>query len=337
MSNFLAIATATETLRQMLDAVVQVDVPGAEATAVRPAGGGNGLPTTGVNVFMFQATPNASLRNLDLPTRDSDGRLVQRPRAALDLHYLLSCYGLESQLEPQRILGSVVSQLQSQPVLTPTRIRQVIDDAVASDPQSYLATSNLDQEIESVKFSMMPLTLDELARMWSVFFQTEYALSVVYVGTAVLIERQETPRSGLPVRARNVYAMPFRQPVIEQVTATDGEPITITSTLQIEGKRLQGDITRLRFTDLDGDVTPASVSDGTITTPVPAALRAGVVGVQVVQLLQLGTPATEHRGFESNVFAFVLRPTLNSITPGVLTGTLVDGVTRVAGTLTLTF
>ncbi len=42
--------------------------------------------------------------------------------------------------------------------------------------------------------------------------------------------------------------------------------------------------------------------------PIPAALRAGVQGVQVIHRTLLGQPPTPHRGFESNAAAFVLRP-----------------------------
>src|SRR5690242_1185599 len=114
MSNFLAVATATETLRQLLDAAVKTDIAGAEATAVRPVGGGGSTgsaPTLGVNIFLYQVTPNASQRNHDLPTRREDGALIQRPRAALDLHYLLTCHGDDKHHEPQRLLGSAVRVL----------------------------------------------------------------------------------------------------------------------------------------------------------------------------------------------------------------------------------
>jgi hypothetical protein len=88
MSNFLAIATVTEALRQMLDAAVGRDVSGgARATAVRPTGSvdgsSDGLPDVGVNVYLYQVSPNHSWRNADLPTRRGDCTMIQRPRAAL--------------------------------------------------------------------------------------------------------------------------------------------------------------------------------------------------------------------------------------------------------------
>src|SRR5215217_2098566 len=102
MSNYLAIATVTATLRRNLQAAIDVDVPGSTVGTGRPDGTDNGVPNNGVNLFLYQVTPNLSWRNADLPTRDSDGSLERRPQVALDLHYLLSFHGDEAKLEPQR-------------------------------------------------------------------------------------------------------------------------------------------------------------------------------------------------------------------------------------------
>src|SRR5947209_6803644 len=111
MSNYLAVATVTATLSRALTAAVGTDVPGATVTTLRPDDSTNGAPETGVNVYLYQVTPNAAWRNTDLPTRRENGQLIERPRVALDLQYLLSFYGSEVQLEPQRLLGSVVRTL----------------------------------------------------------------------------------------------------------------------------------------------------------------------------------------------------------------------------------
>src|SRR3981081_600330 len=123
MSNFRAIATVTATLQRVLQAAVQADVPGAGVSTVRPGEGANThLPPTGINLFLYQVAQNPHRSNLDLPTRRSEGDLVQRPQVALDLNYLLSFYGDDLALEPQRLLGSAVAFLHRQPVVTRAQI-----------------------------------------------------------------------------------------------------------------------------------------------------------------------------------------------------------------------
>lgn len=208
MSNFLAIATVTATLSQVLQAAVGTDVPGATVSTVRPASAGSGIPITGVNLYLYQVMPCASLRNADLPTRRADGQVVQRPQVALDLHYLLTFYGDEAQLEPQRLLGSVARTLHARPVLTRQRIQQTL----AVEPfRTLLASSNLAAGAELVKFSPISLSLEELSKLWSVFFQTTYTLSVAYQGSVVLIESDDTPQGSQPVETRNLSVATFNQ------------------------------------------------------------------------------------------------------------------------------
>jgi len=327
MSNHLAIATVTATLRDLLFSAVSVDVPGADVTMVRPDGPGSGVPTTGVNLFLYQVTPSAAARNEDLPTRSSDGALVRRPRVGLDLHYLLTFYGAEQQLIPQRLLGSAARMLHAEPVLT----RPQVTTSVAA--RGFLAGSNLAADIELVKFTQLPLTLEELSKLWSVFFQTQYALSVAYQGTVVLLEREDSFRSPLPVRLRNLYVETFRQPVVEAVVAAagDDEPILALSQIKVRGRRLQGEVTEL---NVGGQVVvPTSVTDTEVEATLPALLQAGPQGLQVVQERLMGTPEQPHRGVESDVFPFVLTPQITKtggvfdITVGAVTTETINGQT----------
>jgi Pvc16 N-terminal domain/IPT/TIG domain len=298
MSNFLAIATVTETLRQLLDQTAQSAVAGASATTVRPAGAAGGAPVgtpnLGVNLFLYQVTPNAAWRNMDLPHRSSDGSVCGRPRVALDLHYLLTFYGQESKLEPQRLLGRIV------------QIRSTITSV------AYLAASNLPDEIELVKFAPLPLSLEELSKLWSIFFQTTYTLSVAYQGTVVLIESDLEPRQALPVRERNLRVLPYRRPFIEEVTPQIVDP---GGALTISGQNLGSDVVKVNIGDVS--VTPTSVSDSQIKLTLPAGLLAGVTTAQVVQFLDFKTGAAlePHQLFESNVVPFTLAPGFKIASP----------------------
>ncbi len=304
MSNFLAVATVTATLQRVLQSAIGGDVPGATATTLRPDA--NGMPAVGLNIFLYQVGPNVARRNADLPTRNADGQAGQRPATALDLDFLLSCYGRQSVLEPQRVLGSVVRHLHSRPLLT----RQMIRDTVADPGYSFLATSNLADAIEPVRFSPLALSLEELSKLWSVFFQTQYALSVAYRASVVLIEEELIPVTALPVRERQVIAVPFQPPFIETVTPSS---LPAGGVLAIQGHGLQGAVTKLKFGDLL--VVPATVSDRQLTVTLPAALPAGVRTVQVIHDFDFGTPNEPHRGFESNVAPFLLTPAITTAPP----------------------
>jgi uncharacterized protein DUF4255/IPT/TIG domain-containing protein len=326
MSNFLAIATVTETLRQLLDAAMGSTIAGAQATALRPAttavGPPAGLPNPGVNLFLYQVTPNAAWRNMDLPNRRNDSSISNRPRVALDLHYLLTFYGQDNQLEPQRLLGRAVQLLHSQAILTRPQIRSVITTV------PFLATSNLADEVELVKFAPLSLSLEELAKLWSVFFQTAYTLSIAYRGTVVLIEGDESPQQALPVLQRNLRALPFQRPSIDEVTPQILEPGEM---LTIRGQNLATDVVQINFGRTM--TTPTGITSAQIDVALPAGLAAGVNTVQVVQFVDFNTGSTSepHRLFESNVAAFVVAPKINQPPlPEPVYGTIPRG-----GTLTL--
>lgn len=308
MSNFLAIATVTAALRKTLQAALDVDVSGAKVTMSRPDGSGGSVPNTGANLYLYMVTPNTALRNADMPNRSSEGRLVQRPQVALDLHYLLTFYGDDSKLEPQRLLGSVMRTLNTRPILTRQMIRNTIEDPGFN----FLKNSNLAEALETVKFTPASLSIEELSKLWSVFFQTPYRLSVAYTGTAVLIESEDTPQSVLPVRERNLYAVPFHKPVIEKVLNTEGvdRSIVAESTLVIMGKRLRGDITLVRINGIEVSPAHESINETQITIRLPSSLRAGAHSLQVINQMLIGTPPVPHKGVESNLAAFVMHPTI---------------------------
>ena len=313
MSNFLAIATVTATLEEIIGESLGTDVLGAKVTAQRPDSSNSKEPR--INIFLYEVTQNPALRNMDLPTRRSSGEVVQRPQSALNLHYLLTFYGNETRLEPQRLMGYAIRTLNSNPVLT----RQMIRDTLENSQYDFLEGSNLAEQIELVRLTLLPMSTDELTKLWSVFFQIPYNLSVAYQGSVVLIEGKETPQKALPVRERGIYITPFRHPVIMQVGPTEGIelPITADSTIQIRGRQLMGNVTLLKLGGVE--VTPEEVTDSLLKLPLRSipggSLHAGVHGIQVIHKILMGDPPTPHRGVESNVSAFVLHPTITDIKP----------------------
>lgn len=317
MSNYLAIATVTATLQRTLQATVQVDVDGARVTTVRPDNVGSGTPETGVNLYLYQVVPNPTWGNADLRSRNTEGNFAKRPQVALDLYYLVTCYGNEIELEPQRLMGSIVRTFQAKPVLT----RETIQDTVADSTFSYLADSNLSEQIETVKLTPLSMSMEELSNIWTVFLQTPHALSIAYMGSVVLIESDEIPKRALPIRDRRFNVIP-NQPAIEKIIDEAGtrQLIVADSTVLIQGKQLKGDDTQVRIGGVE--VTPSEVSKTQIVVQLSSVprnvLKAGVQGLQVVHRPSGSTSLVRRYPIESNVAAFVLHPTITNISVSYL-------------------
>jgi Pvc16 N-terminal domain len=198
VSNHLAIATVTAALGQLVFRSASDAVSGTDLRYGRPQPPTASSSARRVHVYLYQVLPHAGLRNADLPTRSgSDGRLVARPQAALELRYLVSFYGDDSELEPDRMLGAVARDLHARPLLT----AQQIADAIAS-MGTPLQDSDLADSIERVKFTPVGLSLDELSKLWSVLVQTPHALSLVCHASVVLIDALERAAPVLPVLRR---------------------------------------------------------------------------------------------------------------------------------------
>lgn len=196
MSNSLAIATVTATLAALIQKSAQQAVAGAEVVVGRPQNTPPANAQRWVQLCLYQVMANPALRNADLPARDPVGKISQKPQVALDLHYLLAFYGDEKELEAQRMLGAVARDLHANPVL----LRKAVHDAIAG--RNELTGSNLDEALEQVRLTSLPLSLDELSKLWSVFFQTPHALSVAYRASVVLIETDAAVSPAPPILQR---------------------------------------------------------------------------------------------------------------------------------------
>lgn len=320
MSNHLAIATVTAALREHLSPAVKAAVDSAKVTLARPhkASDTSADEAALVNLYLYQVTPNAALRNLDLPTRGRDGSMRQRPRTGIDLHYLLTFYGDQNFLEPERMLGNVIKTLHAQPILSRTMIEQLVADATN---YPMLADSDLHHAVDLVKFTPIPFSLEELSKLWSVFLQTPYTLSTAYVGAAVVIEADSAPASALPVRSRRIYVDPFRSPTIECVLANDDAMRLLEADvrLYIHGSQLKGEVTRL---SLGGrEFTPNAIGDSVIEADLATApsgvVRAGAQTLTVVHYR--GEPGDLRIAAESAAVAVMVHPKVDNVTVGVVT------------------
>ena len=232
---------------------------------------------------------------------------------ALDLHYLLTFYGSDANLEPQRVLGSAVRTLHAQPIITADMIQATLDAAAVEDPAHFLLGSNLGNDVERVKFTQLPLSLEELSKLWSVLFQTPYSLSVAYMATVVLLESEQSAQRALPVRVRSIGVVPFHRAQIDSIIDTDPanpmpDVIEINDTVELQGSQLDGQVSLVRV----GEAELAPVADSVRTDRMRLLLtdpdlRAGIQGVQ----------ALYENGSQSNIVALTLRPEVTVDQPAV--------------------
>ena len=330
MSNHLAIATVTAALGQVVHKSAQSAVAGVELRFGRPVGGaGNALRR--VHVYLYQITPHGALRNADLPSRSADGRLVQRPQAALELHYLLSFYGDDQLLEPDRMLGAVARDLHARPLLS----AQNIADAIAGH-LAELKGSDLGAAIERVKVTPVTFTLDEQSKLWSVMVQTPHALSMVYAASVVLLDAVELATPALPVLRRgqddrgvdaNVGSFPsLDEAWVGFAASSDRQPrlpslraAPLGSHVVISGSNLDGDTVTLRFKHpllpaQNIEIAPAHRNSGQLLLTLPndaAAQTAWAAGLySVVASVRRGVASSQ-----SPVWPLLVAPRISAIAP----------------------
>lgn len=297
MSDYRAIAGVTGTLQQFLYGPLSAAIPG---TTIRTGPPSASLLTGGasaVNIFLYQVNPNSSWRNAELPVRRTDGSVEQRPQAALDLYYILSFYGAESKMVPQLLLGAAISALHAFPMLDKASIPEFLDG-------KSLEACGLAEQAQVLKFTLMPLSHEELGRIWSVFFQVPYTLSVAYQCSVLLLEPDLSPAPALPVLGTRLGAMPWEPARIERV-----EPAVVeyqeSAVIRLEGAGLAGSPAgRLvaQFGDLE--VAPSLISQEAVEVELPPELSAGTHSVRLVYF----EPASRSPISRSNPVAFVLLP-----------------------------
>jgi hypothetical protein len=125
-----------------------------------------------------------------MPNKVKSGETGQSP-LPLRLHYLLTAYGdSDDESKAQQLLGRAMSVLYDHPLLGADEIKA----ATAVD----VAGSDLHEQIERVRITVQPFSLDELSKLWTAF-ATNYRLSATYQVDVVLIESTRAARTPLPV------------------------------------------------------------------------------------------------------------------------------------------
>lgn len=192
MSDALAIAAVTETLRAVLQKAVHRTVSGARVTARHPysaATTDEDGAAPALNVFLYQTTIDAAWRNTD-PMGTHPGE-TRHPALPLVLRYLFTGYAPpgEDSAVPERLLGAAMSAMHAQPELR------------ADDLKAAADFSDLHLQQEPVKVTPAVMTANEMYRLWAALGHG-YRLSVAYEARIVLIDSATPGRTPLPVLRR---------------------------------------------------------------------------------------------------------------------------------------
>lgn len=274
MSNYLALAAVTSGFARLITRAIQ-SVPNLSAAPELRIGRPPVDPGfVGANLFLYRTAPSRARRNDDLVSRDSGGAPVRRPQAALDLDYLISFYGSDARLEPHRLMGSTIALLHAYPLLTAADIRAAID---ALGPDGVLLGADADQQIEPVRFTMAPLDIEQMHRVWSLYNALPYAMSVGYTGSTVLLDADVAPTRAPPARAVAIRVRPAMPPRIEALVPPV-VPYGAGARLTVSGSGF-GSSPRVAFASL---VAPAAIVPAGLDVTLPPGLRAGVNAVRVI-------------------------------------------------------
>jgi hypothetical protein len=282
---------------------------------------------------------NAGWSNTDMPRSVKPGE-TGYPPLALDLQYLVTAYGrdaIDKDAVSHQVLGGAMSVLHDHPVLGAAEIR------------SALQRNDLAEQLERIRITWLPLTVDDMSRLWTAF-QSQYRVSVAYEVTVVLIDSLRPSRTPLPVLTRGqddrgVTAVTGGAPVLRGIRPPRSQPAArLGEDVVIEGDHLDADPV-IRFASLLPEPPPvvelprrppqAGEPAGSFAVRLPGqaddpdALGRWVPGFYTVTavLLPAGLPP-----LVSNAIALALAPAI-TVTPNASGG----GVTAAPGTpLTVT-
>lgn len=311
MSNQYALATVTAALKEALEAAVKKVVGNAKVQIGRPEVAEANENGPSVNLFLYQVKPNRTVRNAFQPTRGRNGRLIEKPYVAVDLDYLLSFYGDDEKFEPELMAAEAVRSLEARPILT----RKFLKNTVAKNLAT-IGKSDLHKARETVKATPITLDLEELSKLWSIFFQVPYSLSLAYRFSYIIVEAEEQAGPVLPVTRPVISPLPVSKVNIEKVEAAASPlaPIAWGAELRIRGRGLAAPELKIRIGGKYVNLPSGAVQPEQIVFPLTPAsfsgeeLPAGVHTVQAVQPPPHGVPPHLTRTTEPVPFA--LRQTL---------------------------
>jgi len=316
MSNELAIAAVTRTLRDLLYQSIRDELADPSVTALPPDRAREQQTGNQVNLYLYHTQPSLERCNQHPQFQLRRGE-TRKPPLALDLYYLVTAYGEGEKDEiGHRLLGRVMSFLHDRSQILPSEIEM----ATAED----LSESDLHQQVDRIQISPLSLSFEDMSKLWQ-SLQAGYRLSVAYRVAVILLDSQvpltvpppvlsyayHGPQNGILQRdflpSLSVLRLPNRQP-----SAQLGDQITLVGQgLKQDNLLVLLKSTKSRTTTY---IEPQVAETGSAIqfTLLAADELDGepwACGVYTVSLVDLD------RGWQSNALSFTLAPCLSDISP----------------------
>ena len=248
MSNTLAIAATTTTLRNLLmDAIpkLDTDLSDLDVTTRTLEAARTNVDGTSLNLFLYRTVVNVGWSNLDMPRVVKAGE-AGFPPLPLNLQYLVTAFGrddIDQNALSHRILGAAMSVLHDHPLLGADEIRGA------------LTGNDLADQLERIRITPLTLSVDEMSKLWG-GFRSQYRLSAAYEVTVVLIDSHRPPRAALPVLTRGqedrgVVAVTGGSPVLRALVPPRAQAaVRLGEEVVVDGDTLTEPATAFRFASM---------------------------------------------------------------------------------------
>lgn len=175
----MALRDVTALLELRLEAALQAAVDPNVVFDVAVGAPNAAVANAHLVLFPYLITPSAQLRNAarvrPFPNAGDAPRRVE-PAVPLDVHYLLTSGSAISQAAALQYLSVGIQALEaSSPLAAPAAFQ------------------------DAVWLSLMPMTSDEMSRIWGLFPNENCRSSIVFIASPVWIDPREIPEVGKPV------------------------------------------------------------------------------------------------------------------------------------------
>jgi uncharacterized protein DUF4255 len=293
MSSALAISGVTAVLQYFLNTVCNAPsspLGGVSVSALAPdivqTGLGNGTGTKPqVNLFLHQVTPNASWRNMGLPSMAADGSTrLKNPPLALDLHYLLTAYASED-TQAEALLGFGILMLHENPVMPRAQISYALSNLPSSNPlASVLSASGLAEQMEMIKITPASMGREEMAWIWTAL-KADYRPTFAFDVSVVLVQSPLASSSPLPVLSQNITVQPQSSAPVFQILLPGGEAAALPGdTVTVAGQFVSGTVQVVLVNQrlsTQFPIAASAVTSSSVSFVVPNNTPAGIYSISV--------------------------------------------------------